>query len=99
MYSFYIYTFCFCRIIWNTTLKIITEMSSENFWRKAYMLNKHGALTATALFLLCLTQIPEAIKNSAEIFCIGQTSNQVWKIEKNHKEANMIAVQRCNGFR
>ena len=37
------------------------------------------------------------IKNAAEVACIGQTSNKIWKSEKNHADANMLAVQRCNG--
>ena len=47
--------------------------------------------------ILALTQVPVGIKNAAEIVCIGQTSNKIWKVEKNHAEANMLAVQRCNG--
>ena len=47
--------------------------------------------------ILALTQVPVGIKNAAEVACIGQTSNKIWKSEKNHSEANMIAVQRCNG--
>ena len=47
--------------------------------------------------ILALTQVPVGIKNAAEVACIGQTSNEVWKLEKNHSHANMIAVQRCNG--
>jgi len=52
-----------------------------------------------ALFFIALTQVPVAIKNAAEVICIGQTSNKIWRIEKNHAEANMLAVQRCNGKR
>ena len=47
--------------------------------------------------VLALTQVPVGIKNAAEVACIGQTSNKIWKSEKNHAEANMLAVQRCNG--
>ena len=50
---------------------------------------------------LCLdvfsfNKVPVALKNAAEVFCIGQTSNKIWKSEKNHADANMLAVQRCN---
>jgi len=47
--------------------------------------------------ILALTQVPVGIKNAAEVVCIGQTSNKIWKSEKNHADANMLAVQRCNG--
>ena len=60
-------------------------------------LNIHAPGTGLALMILALTQIPVGIKNAAEIACIGQTSNKIWKSEKNHADANMLAVQRCNG--
>ena len=66
-------------------------------WLKSFRLNIHAHGTGLALIILALTQVPVGIKNAAEIVCIGQTSNKIWKIEKNHAEANMIAVQRCNG--
>ena len=47
--------------------------------------------------ILALTQVPVGIKNAAEIACIGQISNKIWKLEKNHTETNMITVQRCKG--
>ena len=47
--------------------------------------------------ILALTQVPIGIKNAAEIACIGQISNKIWKLEKNHTETNMITVQRCKG--
>ena len=64
---------------------------------KRFRLNIQAPGTGIALIILALTQVPVGIKNAAEVFCIGQTSNKIWKIEKNHAEANMIAVQRCNG--
>ncbi len=66
-------------------------------WFKNLRLNFNATETGFALMILALTQVPIAIKNAAEIVCIGQTSNKVWKLEKNHAEANMLAVQRCNG--
>ena len=74
-------------------------MHTKKIWRKAYKLNKHGNVTAMALIAIVFTLIPGAIKETAEVVCIGQTSNKIWKIEKNHSEANMLAVQRCNGSR
>ena len=73
-------------------------MAPKRIWRKASKLNKNGAITGVALIALVLTQIPGAIKNAAEIVCIGQTSNKIWRTEQNHSEANMIAVQNCNGL-
>ena len=65
-------------------------------WLKSLRLNIHAPGTGFALMLLALTQVPVALKNAVEVFCIGQTSNKIWKIEKNHSEANMLAVQICN---
>ena len=66
-------------------------------WLKSLRLNIHAPRTGFALMILALTQVPVGIKNAAEVVCIGQTSNKIWKSEKNHAEANMLAVQRCNG--
>ena len=71
-------------------------MSKKN-WLNNFRLNIHAPGTGFALMILALTQVPVGIKNAAEVFCIGQTSNKIWKLEKNHGEANMLAVQRCNG--
>ena len=66
-------------------------------WLKSFRLNIHAPGTGFALMILALTQVPVGIKNAAEVACIGQTSNKIWKSEKNHAAANMLAVQRCNG--
>jgi len=66
-------------------------------WLKEFRLNIQAPGTSLALMILALTQVPVGIKNAAEVACIGQTSNKIWKLERNHSEANMIAVQRCNG--
>ena len=66
-------------------------------WLNNFRLNIHSNGTGFALTILALTQVPVGIKNAAEVVCIGQTSNKIWKIENNHAEANMLAVQRCNG--
>jgi len=71
-------------------------MTKQN-WLKTIRLNIHAPGAGFALMILALTQVPVGIKNAAEVVCIGQTSNKIWKLEKNHAEANMIAVQRCNG--
>ena len=64
---------------------------------KNLRLNIHPPGTGFALLIIALTQVPVGIKNAAEVACIGQTSNKIWKSEKNHADANMLAVQRCNG--
>tara|TARA_Y100001968_G_scaffold251771_1_gene237026 strand:- start:10515 stop:10739 length:225 start_codon:yes stop_codon:yes gene_type:complete len=72
-------------------------MNFKKLRKTALKLNKNGMVTGLALILIAFLQIPIAIKNTAEIFCIGQASNKIWRLEKNHSEANMIAIQRCNG--
>ena len=42
-------------------------------------INIHAPGTGAALMLLALTQVPVAIKTSAEIACIGEVSNQIWR--------------------
>ena len=71
-------------------------MSKRN-WFKGIRVSMHAPGTGFALIILALTQVPVAIKNAAEVVCIGQTSNKIWQKENNHMEANMLAVQRCNG--
>ena len=71
-------------------------MSMKN-WFRPLKLNIHSSGIGFALIVLAITQVPVAIKNAAEVVCIGQTSNKIWKSENNHGEANMLAVQRCNG--
>ena len=66
-------------------------------WLKSFRLNIHTPGTGFALMILALTQVPVGIKNAAEVVCIQQVSNKIWKLEKNHAEANILAVQRCNG--
>ena len=66
-------------------------------WLNSFRLNIHAPGTGFALMILALTQVPVGIKNAAEVACIGQASNKIWKSEKDHAGANMLAVQRCNG--
>ena len=66
-------------------------------WFKSFRLNIHAPGTGIALMILALTQVPVGIKNAAEVVCIGQTSNKIWKSETNNADANMLAAQRCNG--
>ena len=53
-------------------------------WLKGFRLNIHAPGTGFALMVLALSQVPVGIKNAAEVVCIGQTSNKIWKLEKNH---------------
>ena len=66
-------------------------------WLKSFRLNIHAPGTGVALTVLALTQIPVAIKTTAELACIGEVSNQVWREKQTHKGVNVIAIQRCNG--
>tara|TARA_Y100001968_G_C18921272_1_gene509878 strand:+ start:31 stop:255 length:225 start_codon:yes stop_codon:yes gene_type:complete len=72
-------------------------MTARKLRKSIYKLNKNGVLTGFSLIFIALSLIPVAVKNTAEVMCIGQTSNKIWRIENNHLEANMLAVQRCNG--
>ncbi len=71
-------------------------MSKAN-WLKVLKSNIHAPGTGTALIVLALTQVPVAIKTAAEVACIAEVSNKLWKENQSHKEVNLIAVQRCNG--
>ena len=66
-------------------------------WLKNFKLNIHAPGTGAALMVLALTQIPVAIKTTAELACIGETSNQLWRQTQSHQGVNVRAVQKCNG--
>ena len=66
-------------------------------WSRAIKLNIHGPGTGLALIFLALTQVPVAIKTAAELACIGEVSNQLWKETQSHKNVNVLAIQKCNG--
>ena len=69
----------------------------KNIWGKRFKLNINAPGTGAALMVLALTQIPVAIKTSAEIACIGQVSNKVWRETGSHSTANIRAIKTCNG--
>ncbi len=71
-------------------------MSKTN-WLKELKLNIHAPGTGAALIVLALTQVPVAIKSFAELACIGEVSNHLWRQTQSHKSVNVIAVQTCNG--
>ena len=58
--------------------------------------NLQGINTNFILILLVLTQVPIAIKTSAEIACIGEVSNRLWKEQRSHAGVNISAIQSCN---
>ena len=70
---------------------------SKSFWSKGVKFNLHSPGTGIALVLLVITQIPDAIKTSAEVACIAEVSNKVWRKTNTHKNVNVIAVKTCNG--
>ncbi len=53
--------------------------------------------TESAILILALTQVPVAVKTLAEIACIGEVSNKIWKQTQSHKQVNTTAVHICNG--
>ena len=58
-------------------------------WIKALRLNIHAPGTGFALMILALTQVPVAIKTSAEIYCmekVGQAQGSA-----------VAAIIKCNG--
>ena len=58
-------------------------------WLKGLRLNIHAPGTGFALIVLALTQVPVAIKTSAEIYCmekVGQTEGSA-----------VAAIIKCNG--
>ena len=71
-------------------------MPNKN-WLKSFQLKIYSPETLFALMILALTKLPVGIRNAAELFYIGQNSNQIWESEKSHEEANLLAVQKCNG--
>ncbi len=70
---------------------------SKPLWPKGFKLNIHAPGTGIALILLAFTQVPVAIKTAAEVACIAEVSNQVWRTTKSHRGVNIRAVRFCNG--
>ena len=58
-------------------------------WLKGLKLNIHAPGTGFALMVLALTQIPVAIKTSAEIYCMEKVGVQTGSF--------VAAVKECNG--
>ncbi len=58
-------------------------------WLKGLRLNIHAPGTGFALILLAITQIPVAIKISAEIFCMEKIGQKYGSVVE--------AVIKCNG--
>ena len=70
---------------------------SKSFWPKGLKLNIHAPGTGIALMILALTQVPVAIKTAAEVACIAEVSNQVWRQTNSHNGVNVKAVRFCSG--
>ena len=66
-------------------------------WLKSLRLDIHSPGIGFALIILAFTHVPIAIKAAAELACIGETSNLIWKQTNSHKGVNSIAVNQCNG--
>ena len=64
-------------------------LMSKRSWLRGFKLNIHAPGTGFALMLLALTQVPVAIKTTAEIYCmekLGQKYNSPF-----------LAIMQCNG--
>ena len=70
---------------------------SKSLWLQRFKLNIHAPGTGAALIALALTQVPVAIKTAAEVACIGEVSNKLWRQTKSHQGINVAAVRQCNG--
>mgnify|MGYP001233148105 CR=1 FL=1 len=70
---------------------------SKSFGPKGLKLNIHAPGTGAALIVLAFTQVPVAIKAAAELACIGEVSNKLWRQTKTHKGINVSAIRQCNG--
>ena len=66
-------------------------------WFKGLLLTIHSPGIGAAFIILAITQMPLAIKAVAELACIGESSNLIWKHSNSHKGVNMMAVNHCNG--
>ena len=58
-------------------------------WLKGLKLNIHAPGTGFALMLLALTQVPVAIKTSAEIYCMEKVGQKRGSV--------VAAIIKCNG--
>ena len=58
-------------------------------WLKGLKLNIHAPGTGFALIVLALTQVPVAIKTSAEIYCMEKVGFRTGSF--------VVAVKECNG--
>ena len=72
-------------------------LMARSNWLNRLKFNLHSPGIASALIILPLTQIAIALKTCAELACIGELSNLLWKKTKSHKGVNVVAVRSCNG--
>ncbi len=71
-------------------------MSRKNS-SKASRDNKNYSIATASLVLLTITQIPIALNSAAQLACIGEVSNQLWKKTNSHQGVNIAAVRSCYG--
>ena len=67
----------------------MVDVHSKTAWMSDFKLNIHAPGKGFALMLLALTQVPVAIKTTAEIYCmekLGQKYN-----------SGVVAIIQCNG--
>ena len=62
---------------------------SKRTWMRGIKLNIHAPGTGLALMLLALSQVPVAIKTTAEIYCVE-------KLGQKYNSA-IVAIIKCNG--
>ena len=62
---------------------------SKRTWMRDFKFNIHAPGTRFALILLALTQVPVAIKTTAEIYCME-------KLGQKYNSAVLATIQ-CNG--
>ena len=62
---------------------------SMRTWMRGFKLNVHAPGQGFTLMILVLTQIPAAIKTTAEIYCME-------KLGQKHNSA-VLAIIQCNG--
>ena len=62
---------------------------SKRIWMRCFKLNLYAPRPGFALMLLALTQVPQAIKTTAEIYCME-------KLGQKYNSA-VVAIIECNG--
>ncbi len=77
--------------------EVIVPCMSYLKWLKGAWFRMNSPSIGIGIVVLALTQVPLAIKAVAELACIGEASNLMWKQTNSHKRVNIFAVNQCNG--